>query len=155
MPSSSFLRSIGVAALVACLAGTSTPALAQAGAEDAAMRYLRDNKQQFKLTGSDLNEVVVSSTSTDAATGVTHVYLQQRYRGIDVWNGIVTVNVRPDGSVLFAGSRFYSNLAAEAKGQSAKKAAADAARAAAEHVNLRPTRPIQVVARKARPTRPH
>ena len=77
--------------------------------------------------------------------------LQQRYRGIEVWNGILTVNVRADGSVLGAASRFVSNIAASAGGQQPRRAAQLAASDAAGHLRLQPTRPFVILERKGGP----
>jgi len=69
MYSASFLKSIGVGALVVPRRDEhhGLGPDERGRCRDA---LLADNKQQFKLTGSDLNEVVVSSTTTDAATGL-------------------------------------------------------------------------------------
>ena len=62
---------------------------AQGSAGDQALRHLRQNRSDLGLTGSDVGDVVISSTVVSKHNGVTHVYLQQRYRphGIGyVWN---------------------------------------------------------------------
>jgi len=144
-------NALGIAALLWAGVASDRAAAAGDGAVDAALRYLQQNKQELGLAGSDIADVVVSSTVLSSHTGVTHVYLQQRYRGIEVWNGILTVNVAADGRVISGGSRFFSNIAPAAGGQSAKKAALDAVNAAAGHVNLRPARPFEVLARRGGP----
>jgi hypothetical protein len=116
-------------------------------AADAAREYVTRNRQQFGLTGSDTGDMTISSTVFSAHNGVTHVYLQQRYRGIEVWNAILNVSVRSDGSVLASGSRFVSNIASAVGGQQPRRAAELAAGDAARHLRLQPTRPFQVVAR--------
>ena len=60
--------------------------------------------------------VVVSDTVVSTHNGVTHVYLQQQHKGIGVYNGLINVNVARDGSVISAGNRFVSNLAAATAG---------------------------------------
>ena len=119
-------------------------ALAASGAApsaaDIALDHVKQNKQQLGLSGSDVNEIAISDTVPSAHYGVTHVYLQQQHRGIDVYNGLINVNVARDGSVLSAGNRFVANLAAAAAGQNAKKTALDAAEAAAGHLDLTPSK---------------
>jgi extracellular elastinolytic metalloproteinase len=121
------------------------PAQTGMSVSDIARDYAREHKQSLGLTGSDLNEVAVSSEVKSKQSGVTHVYLQQRYRGIDVEGGIMTVNVAADGKVLGAGSRFVGNIASSAGGQNAKKAATYAVQAAAAHLKLKPNRDIRVL----------
>src|SRR4029453_12963266 len=133
-------------ALVLCLGMAAVTIVSgQQNAADAALDYVTRNRQQFGLTGSDTNDIAISSTVASAHNGVTHVYLQQRYRGIDVWDAILTVSVRGDGSVISAGSRFVSNLASAVGGQQSKRAADAAAREAAGHLRLQPTRAFQIL----------
>lgn len=141
------------AAAAATPAGIDTNALAAqaASAADVALEHVRGHKQDFGLSGSDINEIVVSSTVVSDHNGVTHVYLQQQYRGIDVWNGILNIGVK-DAAVISAASRFTANIAASAGGQSARKIAVDAAGAAAAHVKLKPTKPFEVLDRKGGPS---
>src|SRR5215471_15454545 len=100
---------------------------------DIALAYLKAHKQQLGLTASDLGDLRVSDQYTDALTGTTHVYLEQRYKGIGVYNGITDVNVARDGSVINVGNRFVSNLAAAVNsaspGKEAKQGVKDAAKA--------------------------
>ncbi|MGH9349346.1 MAG: M36 family metallopeptidase [Vicinamibacterales bacterium] len=131
-----------------------TLVLAQGGAGEEALRYLERHRQTLGLTGSDIRDVVVGSTVVSAHTGVTHVYLQQRYRGIDVWNGILNVTVRADGSAMITGNRFVANIAAAAGGQQPRKAADAAASDAAGHLKLAPTRPFHVLERKGGASEP-
>jgi extracellular elastinolytic metalloproteinase len=141
------------AGLAAALALTLVTASAGAAgsAADAAREYVDKNKRAFGLTGSDVGEIEISSVVPSGHNGITHVYLQQQYRGIDVHTGLFTVNVRADGSVLSADGRFVGNLAAHAGGQSARKAAAEAARIAARELGLAPRTPISVLDRKGGP----
>lgn len=44
---------------------------------------------------------------TDQSTGVTHVYAKQTYRGLDVADGDVNINVK-DGSIISYGNEFYN-----------------------------------------------
>src|SRR5262245_44644485 len=95
--------------------------------------------------------MAISSTVASAHNGVTHVYLQQRYRGIDVWDAILTVSIGADGRVISSGSRFVSNIASAAGGQQPKRTAELAAGDAAGHLRLQPTRPFQILDRKGGP----
>ena len=77
-----------------------------------ALDYLRAHKQELRLSGSDLANLAVTDQYTDSSTGTTHIYLQQRYKGIGVYNGITVVNIAKDGSVINVGNRFVPNLEA-------------------------------------------
>jgi hypothetical protein len=138
------VASVGFLALV----GAATVATAAPNAVDVARDHVQRNKQAFGLTGSDVNDIVVTSAVQSRHNGVTHVYLQQRYRGIEVYNGLINVNVDRNGKVISAGSRFVANVAAAAGAQSAVKAAQEAVTAACDHLGLTATRPVEVLARK-------
>ncbi len=140
---------VSPALVVLTLAGVASATPAQAGsAADAALDYVQRHKQELGLTGSDLHDVALSSEVASRATGVTHVYLQQRYRGIEVHNAVLNVNVTAGGGIAGAGNRFVANIASLAGGQNARKAAVEAAAAAAGHLKLEPTKPFAVLGRK-------
>jgi hypothetical protein len=114
---------------------------------EAARSYVQRNLQALGLTAADAAGMVVSSEVRSRHNGITHVYWQQRHLGIDVHAAILNVNVRADGTVLSAGNRFVANLEAATAGQAARRPALEAARAAAGHLRLRPTRELKVLRR--------
>jgi hypothetical protein len=134
-----------LAALV--VAGTAWSARRESAA-DTARAYVARNMDRFGLTKSDIREIAVSSEVASGQSGVTHVYLQQRYRGIDVHSAILNVNVAPDGTVVSADSRFIQNIAVAAGDQRPRKAALEAVSVAARRLNLRGTQPFEVMRRR-------
>jgi hypothetical protein len=50
-------------------------------------------------------DVFVMSSYTTSGTGVTHVNVNQRYEGLEVFGAHATINVGPDGRVIFTGGR--------------------------------------------------
>lgn len=145
------------AAVIACL-GLATFQASAARSNDAnsiAKSYLQQNAHRFGLTGADTREATVSNVVPGTARGMSHVYVQQRYRGIPVWNAILTLNVRADGSVINPGSRFIGNLTAKAGDQSARKAPGDAAQAAANFLDLKVKQPFRVLGKKGGASQRH
>ncbi len=140
-----FARTLVATILAGLIAISSAASGAAPSAADIALDYVKKNKQQLGLSGSDVNEIAISSTVPSAHSGVTHVYLQQQHRGIDVYNGLINVNVARDGSVINAGNRFVADIASAAGGQNAKKAALDAVEAAAGHLGLKPSKAFRVI----------
>jgi len=114
--------------------------------------YVQANKKDLGLTGADVQDLAVSSSVVSKHNGVTHVYLQQRHRGIDIFNAIINVNVGGDGSVLSTGSSSISNAASAAAGQQARKTALDAADAAARHLKLKAKEPFVVLRQRGGPS---
>jgi len=126
-------------------------ATASGSAAEVAQEYVQRHARELGLAASDVDEVVVSNEVLSRHTGVTHVYLQQRYRGIEVHAGILNVNVRADGGVLSAGNRFVPNLAAAAAGQEARVSAVDAVGTAAAALNLQPVEVFRVLDQRGVP----
>jgi extracellular elastinolytic metalloproteinase len=98
-----------------------------------ALNYIRENRERLGLTAADVTEMAVTDRYRDAHNGVTHIYFQQRFRGIGVYNGVLNVSVDRDGGIVTVGARFVPNLAGavntDAPGRAAQQAVRDAARA--------------------------
>jgi len=142
------LGTLTVAGIVLALA---MPALAGSAAVDAALAYVEQNRQRLGLVGSDVDEVAVSAEVASAHNRVTHVYLQQRHRGIEVRHGVLNVNVAADGTVISAGNRFVPRIASATAGQGARTTPVEAAATAARHLDLRAAQAFRVLHRKGGP----
>src|SRR5688500_2834880 len=70
---------------------------------DVALSYLDKKAAELGVTRADVADLFVTSQYRSAHSGVTHVNLNQRYQGVEVFGGHTTVNVADDGSVVFAG----------------------------------------------------
>ena len=143
-----FARALSAAAL-ACLVAASG-AMSDTGTDAAAVArdHARTHVQELGLTGPDVAQMRVDTTVTDAHTGVTHVYLVQTHEGIEVFNGLMTVNVARNGKVLSAASRFVPGLAAAIRGDAEETTdATEAAESAATALGLRPSEEIKVIDR--------
>jgi extracellular elastinolytic metalloproteinase len=114
-----------------------------------AQRYLQQNVHLLGLTGADLLDVVVTDQYTDAHNGVTHIYMRQRFKGIDVANGDLSINIAADGSVINVGHSFVTNLAAAVNRQAPRRTAPQAVAGAARHLGLTLTQAPQVLSQPA------
>jgi hypothetical protein len=140
-------RAAVIAAVLSLLAllSPSGGASAQPDAAGVAVAYVQANAAALGLTAGDVAEAAVADQVVSAHTGVTHVYLEQRHRGIPVAGGVVNVSVAANGRVLHVGNRFVPDLASATAGQDVARRATDATAAAARHVGLAPTEPLVVV----------
>jgi extracellular elastinolytic metalloproteinase len=109
-----------------------------------ALRYIGQNRQQLGLLPTDLQDMVVSSQHTSAHNGVTHIYLAQRYRGIEVYGSQININIAANGSVLSMGNSFMPHLAQAVNRQSPAHSAMDALEKAARHLGRQMTRPTSI-----------
>jgi hypothetical protein len=109
-----------------------------------ASQYLHSHAAARGLATADLDDVVVMSEETSAHSGVTHIYLRQRYRGIDVAGADVNFNITRDGRIIDMGGRFIANLAAAVNARAPAKDAVAAVGAAARSLGLHLTASIAV-----------
>ena len=77
---------------------------------DIAIDYLQQNASSFGLSANDLDHYAVTSSYTDAQTGITHIYLQQTYNGLPVADAVASIHVSQAGQVLTAGINFVPGL---------------------------------------------
>jgi extracellular elastinolytic metalloproteinase len=128
-------------------AGSSSAQAAGAGdALDIALSHVRTSTDELGVSSVDVSDLFVTSQYTSGHNGVTHVNLNQRFRGLEVFGGHATVNVARDGRVVFVGGRFVSGLT-DASGEG-ELAATDAVAAAAEGLDLDDPANLRVLSRE-------
>jgi hypothetical protein len=144
MSSKSFwavLASIVVTALVlvpSSLPSSDSGVASGAGAGDPvglALAYVAENPGELGVTGADVADLATTSTVKSAHNGVTHVNVNQRFQGLEVFEGHATVSVGANGRVVFAAGAFVRNLRAAGPAEAVLDAA-DAVEAAAAGLDL-------------------
>ncbi|HSK15266.1 MAG TPA: M36 family metallopeptidase [Gaiellaceae bacterium] len=136
------------AAMVALVLVPSTMSAGEEGADEAfelAAAHVSENAADLGVTAADVSDLVATSQYTSRHNGVTHVNLNQSYRGLEVFGGHVTVNVSADGEVLFASGTLVELR--EASGQ-AELDATEAVEAAAEELDLDEPSNLEVIGRE-------
>ena len=121
--------------------GPSDGSAQRALAIDIARRHVETRLAMLGLVPGDIAELTVSDVYTSRHNDVTHVYFQQRYRGIDIHNALINVNVLSDGEVLNSGNRAFGQLLQRALAVEPRidaVAAVDQAALAAGLVNTEP-----------------
>jgi len=113
-----------------------------------AQEYLSENAAQLGVTSADVADLAVTSQYKSSHNGVTHVNVNQRYQGLEVFGGHATVNIGPNGQVIFAGDSLVANLRAGAGG-AVDLAATEAVEAAADALDLDAPEGLQVLDRDA------
>jgi len=73
-------------------------------------QYLQENLETLKLYPEDIEGYKVSSLTASKHNKATHLYLQQQYEGIEVFNAIFNLNILEDGKVASYGNRFLGQL---------------------------------------------
>ena len=75
-----------------------------------AKEYLTLHASQLGLTAADVSHAVVTDRYQDSDTGVTHIYLRQEYRGLEVSNADFAINVTADGRLINVAGGFVPGL---------------------------------------------
>ncbi|GAB3532292.1 hypothetical protein GCM10027443_15860 [Pontibacter brevis] len=116
---------------------------------EAAKQHIDNTKADYKLTAADISDYVITDQYVSKKSGVTHIYLRQRFQGIEVAGANLNINIDREGNVINMGNRFIPNLRAAIKSSSASISAEQAAMAAAGKLKLKVQHPIKVKERKA------
>ncbi len=96
--------------------------------------YLRNNLTLLGLESADINDYEVTDSVFSAVSGVTHIYLGQRYQGLPVYNAQLQVHVARDGRISGVNNAFVPGLADLAKSAAPAMTAEDAVMSAAVHL---------------------
>ncbi|OQK16702.1 hypothetical protein AU255_01995 [Methyloprofundus sedimenti] len=72
--------------------------------------FLSDNHPLFGLTLDDFSGYQVRNQVFSKFTGATHIYLQQNFEGIPVFNGQFNVSIDRNQRIMIANNDFVSNL---------------------------------------------
>ncbi|MFN8346839.1 MAG: M36 family metallopeptidase [Spirosomataceae bacterium] len=109
-----------------------------------AKRYLLENAVQQKLSVSDIDEMVVTDAYLSPTTGLYHLYFNQTYQSIEVYNGLISV-VLKENSVAYVTNRFVPNLTSGVNLNAVSLTPVQALQRAASEVNLVSAGPGQVI----------
>ena len=110
-----------------------------------ARNFLDAHKDLFGLTAADLSEITITDSYTSSASGLAHIYLQQRLNGIGVYNGVANISISPAGQVLVVGNSLVPELASSLNTLAPVLGASQAAARAAQDLGLTSTGPFIVL----------
>ncbi len=74
-----------------------------------AKKYINQNIEKWNLTSNDVQDLYVDQY-TDEHNGVTHIYFNQQYNGLKIFNAVTSVHITQDGNAYSVGNRFISNI---------------------------------------------
>ncbi|MBK8557838.1 MAG: M36 family metallopeptidase [Lewinellaceae bacterium] len=79
-------------------------------AHDLALRLLQTEPTAFNLLPADVADIHVTDEYVSSNNGVTHIWVQQQYHGIPVFNALAGLHVAPNGKVYHPEHRFVKDL---------------------------------------------
>ena len=77
---------------------------------DVALRHIEQNKAEWQLSDVDISDLAISSSYPTASINAHHLYLIQRYQGIEVFNAMITITIDQNGKAYSAGHRLIADL---------------------------------------------
>ena len=101
-----------------------------------AINYIRDHAALFGLNSGDVADVRLIDENTDDKTGISHVYLSQFYKGINVYNAVAGIHINSHNEVVYSNSSFQSNLDQKVKDAVPSLSAGTSAAKAFQHLNI-------------------
>ncbi|MDX1908157.1 MAG: T9SS-dependent M36 family metallopeptidase [Bacteroidia bacterium] len=78
---------------------------------EAASAYLTKQATSLGLKTADIEDWIITDAYTSRHNGVTHIYLRQRYQGIEISQANLNLNLTQEGRISSAHSAFAANLA--------------------------------------------
>jgi len=130
----------GALLLLYALNSVVVAALTQEQALEIALDYLlNDNQDSSSLTQPDASDMVVKNLYATQHNGVTHIYLSQKHKDIELVGCDTNVHVAKDGSVISADNRLISNLDQLVNTTGQIISASQAIQSAAQHLGLNST----------------
>ncbi|MEL7021004.1 MAG: M36 family metallopeptidase, partial [Bacteroidota bacterium] len=103
---------------------------------DIALRHVETHAEEWQLSATDIDDLIVNDQFVSKHNGVTHIYLMQRYQGTEIYNGILNISVLPDGKVLHVGDNLVRELAQKVNTTTTVIEPTRAIYEAAEHLNI-------------------
>lgn len=146
------LRRYALLLIGVLLASTAAYGQSNVFAEDAALQYVRTNAARHSLSPADVQDLIVTDRSTSPRSGITYVYIRQRFNGVPVGGpDMLTVAVDRNGRVRSAMGELVSLTSANSRSRAASApslSASEAARAVAAQAGVTYPEPFRVVSQK-------
>ncbi|NNE33580.1 MAG: T9SS type A sorting domain-containing protein [Winogradskyella sp.] len=73
------------------------------------LNYLKDKKDDYGFSDHDLQSLIVKSTHYSDNTDITHIYLNQAFDDISIFNAVSSVAIK-DNAVFYFANRFVSEI---------------------------------------------
>lgn len=73
------------------------------------INYLDDKKSDFDFKDRDLEQLVINNEYYSENTEVTHVYVNQTFEGVRIFNAISSIAIK-DGKVFYYANRFLNDI---------------------------------------------
>ncbi len=126
--------------------GADIGGISSAAAGERALAHLAERRASLGLDTADVSGAIITDIVPVGDAGAWVVHLQQRFDGLDVSGGVLSVVVDGTGTVRSLGDRFERRLTATADGPPPEIDSLTAVRSAVDALGLVATRPFRQIA---------
>ena len=116
--------------------------------EQIARQHILANLEKWNLQSDDIADLYLADRYESRHNGVTHLYFHQRYKGIEIKNAILNLNIAKDGAVLHTGNRLENHITQKVNAGAPLVSAEAALMAAARHFGLTAAKPAVFKSKK-------
>ena len=95
--------------LLCCLASFNMQAQNKS-AQQIVEQYLNKHSKSLGLAKADVTEFQISDHYTDDHNGLTHIYVQQQYEGIDIIGANLGLHFQNENEMVFVSNRFFKKI---------------------------------------------
>ena len=81
--------------------------------EQIARQHIEAKHADWDLSFADISDMLLDYQYQSRHNGLTHLYFQQTYQGIGIYNAILNISILPNGEILFVGNRFIPDVASK------------------------------------------
>ncbi|MEM1121486.1 MAG: T9SS-dependent M36 family metallopeptidase [Bacteroidota bacterium] len=114
-------------------------------AQELADDVLKRTATNYNLSSEDLADWIVKDEHVSNVSGVHHIYVRQRYQGIEIYNADASMHVAADGKLLQHHNQFVANVANKISGIPLSLSRVGAVEAVANNMGYTISAPITVV----------
>lgn len=110
--------------------------ISEIATRDLALTHITGQPETFGLASGDVAEIVVTGATHSDQLGITSVYLQQEYLGIEIFGAVMNVTVDDLGAVIATSGAFVPGIAKLAPSTTPSLSTVDAVAAATAILGL-------------------
>ncbi len=83
---------------------------AQSSKKSIGDKFLKENQQNLNISNLDIRDAQLVDMYQTKHNGVTHMFYNQTYNGISVYNAIINLNLSKEDKMLYCGNTFVEKL---------------------------------------------
>jgi len=115
--------------------------------------HLETEAGKFGPFSEDFKDYIVTNSHLSERSGVHHFYLNQRYKGIEIKNGVLSIHVDKSGKLIALHNQFLTNIQGRVSALSPEISALDAIKKAADYFSYDQNITPQLIQTKDTPSR--